>query len=204
MNQTLKCYLRCFINYEQDNWAELLSCAKYACNQSVNATTGKAPFDVVLKYSPSMRINVAHEAPTGHILRENEAARERAARMEQAATASDEAFKTANEVMRKHADKKRKEMQFQEGDLVKLVAKYIRTLRVHKKLVERFLGPFKVLAKVGINAYKLDLPIKYKRLHHTFHIFLLEAYHVQEGCKPPELEDIDGVKEWEVEKILNK
>ena len=142
-----------------------------------------------------MRINVAREAPTGRILRENEAARERAARMEQAATASDEAFKTANEAMRKHADKKQKEMQFQERDLIKLVAKHIRTLRVHKKLAEHFLGPFKVLAKVGINAYKLDLPAKYKRLHHTFHVSLLEAYHVREGCELPKLEDIDGVEE---------
>ena len=88
--------------------------------------------------------------------------------------------------------------------MVKLAAKHIHTLRVHKKLAERFLEPFKVLAKVGMNAYKLDLPAKYKRLHHTFHVSLLEAYHVREGCEPPEPEDIDGVKEWEVEKILNK
>ena len=61
---------------------------------------------------------------------------------------------------------------------MKLVAKHIRTLRVHKKLAERFLESFKILVRINQNAYKLDLSTKYKRLYYIFHISLLEAYYI--------------------------
>jgi hypothetical protein len=32
MNQTLECYLRYYINHEQDNWIQLLPSAEYAYN----------------------------------------------------------------------------------------------------------------------------------------------------------------------------
>lgn len=32
INQTLECYFRCYINYRQDNWVELLPSAEYAYN----------------------------------------------------------------------------------------------------------------------------------------------------------------------------
>ena len=37
------------------------------------------------------------------------------------------------------------------------------------------MGPFKILAKIGSRAYKLDLSPGTK-IHHTFHILLLEPY----------------------------
>lgn len=192
------------MNYQQDNWAELLACAEYASNQAVNATTGKSPFELVYRFIPSMQINPAREVQEGRMLRENESAKNRVIGVEQALTASEEARKTAITVMEKSANIKRRDMQFKEGDLVKLAAKNIRTLRAHKKLAERFLGPFKVLARVGQNAYKLELPQKYRRLHHTFHVSLLEAYHLRDGCEPPEPDDIDGDEEWEVEEVLGE
>ncbi|GJV78284.1 hypothetical protein Tco_1463565 [Tanacetum coccineum] len=38
------------------------------------------------------------------------------------------------------------------------------------KLNPRYIGPFKVLAKVGTFAYKLDLPQQLSRVHSTFHV----------------------------------
>ncbi|GKD06554.1 hypothetical protein Tco_1181528, partial [Tanacetum coccineum] len=37
------------------------------------------------------------------------------------------------------------------------------------KLNSRYVGPFKVLAKVGKVAYRLELPQELSRVHHTFH-----------------------------------
>ncbi|GJU87756.1 putative reverse transcriptase domain-containing protein [Tanacetum coccineum] len=44
------------------------------------------------------------------------------------------------------------------------------------KLNPRYVGPFKVLAKVGKVAYKLELPQELSRVHHTFHESNLKKY----------------------------
>jgi hypothetical protein len=42
-NQTIEQYLRCYLNYEQDNWVTLLPIAQFAFNNSI-AVTGISPF----------------------------------------------------------------------------------------------------------------------------------------------------------------
>nr|GEZ48387.1 putative reverse transcriptase domain-containing protein [Tanacetum cinerariifolium] len=45
------------------------------------------------------------------------------------------------------------------------------------KLNRRYVGPFKVLAKVGAIAYKLELPQELSRVHNTFHVSNLKKYY---------------------------
>lgn len=202
MNQTLECYLRCYVNYQQSDWAELLASAEYAMNSAENASTGESPFSQVLSFMPSLRINVARDpcaaAP------ENKAATQRAAALANSLSAASFARDTAEESMARHYNKKRVDIHFDKGSQVMLAAKNIRTLRASKKLADQFLGPFEVLDRVGANAYKLKLPAKYGRLHHTFHVSLLQAYRARPGVEPPEPVDIEGEQEWEVEQVLDK
>ncbi|GKB82964.1 hypothetical protein Tco_0949859, partial [Tanacetum coccineum] len=72
-----------------------------------------------------------------------------------------------------YVDLKRKPMEFQVGDKVMLkVSPWKGVVRFCKrgKLNPRYVGPFKVLKKVGAVAYKLELPQELSRVHNTFHV----------------------------------
>nr|GEV26446.1 reverse transcriptase domain-containing protein [Tanacetum cinerariifolium] len=57
------------------------------------------------------------------------------------------------------------------------------------KLNPRCIGPFKVLAKVGDIAYRLELPQELSRVHHTFHVSNLKKCYVDEPLAMP-LEEV--------------
>ncbi|GKB56937.1 hypothetical protein Tco_0913123 [Tanacetum coccineum] len=72
-----------------------------------------------------------------------------------------------------YADKRCKPLEFQVGDKVMLkVSPWKGVIRFGKrgKLNPRYIGPFKILAKVGTVAYRLELPEKLSRVHSTFHV----------------------------------
>ncbi|GKA14253.1 hypothetical protein Tco_0693899, partial [Tanacetum coccineum] len=71
-----------------------------------------------------------------------------------------------------YTDLKRKPMEFQVGDRVMLKVlpwKGVVCFGKRGKLNPRYVGPFKVLEKVGSIAYKLELPQELSRVHTTFH-----------------------------------
>ncbi|GKC35182.1 putative reverse transcriptase domain-containing protein [Tanacetum coccineum] len=74
---------------------------------------------------------------------------------------------------RSYADKRRKPLEFQVGDKVMLkVSPWKGVIRFGKrgKLNPRYIGPFKILAKVGTVAYRLALPEQLSRVHSTIHV----------------------------------
>ncbi|GJR84457.1 putative reverse transcriptase domain-containing protein [Tanacetum coccineum] len=71
------------------------------------------------------------------------------------------------------ADKRLKLLEFEVGDMVLLkVSPWKGDVRFRKrgKLSPRYIGPFKILARVGPVAYTLELPEELKGIHSTFHI----------------------------------
>nr|GFC75155.1 retrotransposon protein, putative, Ty3-gypsy subclass [Tanacetum cinerariifolium] len=59
------------------------------------------------------------------------------------------------------------------------------TEKIRGKLNLRYVGPFKVLAKVGKVAYKLELPQELSRVHHTFHVSNLKKCYADEPLVMP-------------------
>ena len=82
--------------------------------------------------------------------------------------------------MKMQTDKKRRDLQFKEGDLVLVKLQPYRqhfiTLRKHHKLGMRFFGPFPMLEKIRNVAYKLKL-LESTIIHHVFHVALLKPFH---------------------------
>ena len=44
------------------------------------------------------------------------------------------------------------------------------------KLNPKYIGPFKILERIGPVAYRLDLPQDLKRIHDVFHVSMLRKY----------------------------
>ncbi|GJY03726.1 putative reverse transcriptase domain-containing protein [Tanacetum coccineum] len=92
-------------------------------------------------------------------------------------------MQAARDRQKSYADLKRKPMEFQVGDKVMLkVSPWKGVVRFGKrgKLNPRYVGPFKVLEKVGEVAYKLELPEELSRVHNTFHVSNLKKCHADE------------------------
>ncbi|GJT28579.1 putative reverse transcriptase domain-containing protein [Tanacetum coccineum] len=96
-----------------------------------------------------------------------------------------EALKTENLVnedvggmIRKDIPKERLEPRA-DGDVICLTA------GAYGELNPRIVGPFKVLAKVGKVAYKLELPQELSRVHHTFHVSNLKKCYADEPLVMP-------------------
>nr|GEU46703.1 putative reverse transcriptase domain-containing protein [Tanacetum cinerariifolium] len=91
-----------------------------------------------------------------------------------------------------YADLKRKLMKFQVGNKVMLkVSPWKGVVRFGKwgNLNPRYVGPFKVLERVGDVAYKLNLPEELSRVHNTFHVSNLKKCHADEPLAVP----LDGL-----------
>ena len=78
----------------------------------------------------------------------------------------------AQELQKRANDKGVKPRSYAPSDKVWLKSKYIKT-KQNRKLEAKFFGPFRVLHPVGKQAYKLELPRKW-RIHDVFHVSLLE------------------------------
>ena len=110
--------------------------------------------------------------------------------------------------MKRQADKGRKETEkWKKGDRVLLSTKDLMFKeRPARKLVDRYVGPYTIEEVVSTNAVKLRLPTS-MRIHPVVNVSRIVRYKEQiKGQKKEEGKpvEVEGVEEWEVEKILNK
>nr|GEY73998.1 putative reverse transcriptase domain-containing protein [Tanacetum cinerariifolium] len=80
---------------------------------------------------------------------------------------------TARSRQKSYADVRRRPLEFNIGDKVMLKVspwKGVIHFGKHGKLSPRFIGPFKILERIGLVAYKLELSRELQGIHNTFHV----------------------------------
>jgi hypothetical protein len=155
VNQILEDMLRaCVLTYGKD-WEQSLPYAEFSNNNGYQASLGMSPFEALYGRkcrTPLMWSEMGERALVGPALIKE--AEERVADIR-------EKLKAAQSRQKSYADKKRREASFNPGDFAYLKVSPIRgtqRFQVHEKLAPRYIGPYKVLKRVGAVAYRLELP----------------------------------------------
>jgi hypothetical protein len=105
-----------------------------------------------------------------------------------------ENLKVAQSRQKSYADPRRREVVLEVGDYAYLRVSPIRGLRrfnVKGKLSPRFIGPFKIVERIGEVADQLELPAQLPGVHYVFHVSQLKKCTSKVRIEPVLLEDIE-------------
>ena len=199
-NSTMEAYLWAFVNFEQNDWARLLPMAEFAYNNAKNASTGHTPFELNCGYHPRMSYEEEVDPRS-----KSKSADELSAELRELMIVCRENLYHAQELQKRAHDKGVKPRSYVPDDKVWLNSKYIKT-KQNQKLETKFFGLFQVLHPVGKQAYKLELPRKW-RIHDVFHVSLLEQNTTRKGRVDEEVRQMEfdagdnKSREYEVEVI---
>ena len=201
MNQKLEQYLWFFVDHRQKDWPEQLASAEFVVNNKVHIAMKVLPF--IANYRRELRIG-------GNIRKKEkvEKATEFVERIKKVYKEAGTVLKKAQKDMKRQADRGRKETEdWKKGDKVILSIKdLVFKERLAKKLVDRYIGPYTIEKVVSTNVVKLQLPTL-TRIYPVMNVSQIVQYKEQveeQKKKEGKLVEVEGVKEWEVEKILNK
>jgi translation initiation factor IF-1 len=173
VNRTLSTILRAVLKDNLRLWEECLPHIEFAYNRSIHSTTKLSPIMVGYGFNPRAPIDLL-PLPTSKIV--NLDATQRSEFILKLHETTKLQIEKMNEKYRIAANKGRKEMKLEPGDLVWV---HLRKERFHdlrkSKLMPRAAGPYKVLAKINDNAYTLELPPDFG-VSPTFNISDLKPY----------------------------
>ncbi|KAD3066571.1 hypothetical protein E3N88_34451 [Mikania micrantha] len=185
--QTLEDMLRaCIIDFG-GSWDDYLPLAEFSYNNSYHSSIGMPPYEML--YGRKCRTPVCWGEVGQRELAHKSVVKATNERIDQIRAH----LKAAQDRQKSYADKRRRPIEFQVGDFVLLkVSPWKGVIRFRKrgKLSPRFIGPFKIIARVGEVAYRLELPEELSGIHNTFHVSYLRKCLADEFAYVP-LEDIE-------------
>ena len=184
--QTLEDMLRaCVIDF-QGSWDEHLPLIEFAYNNSYHASIEMAPFEALYGRkcrSPVGWFEVGEIALIGPDLVFEAMEKVRLIR---------ERLKSAQSRQKSYSDNRRKDIEFEVNDWVYLKISPMKgVMRFGKKgkLSPRYIGPYKILRRMGKVAYELDLPNELAMVHPVFHVSMLRKFIGDENTIVP-LQDV--------------
>ena len=201
MNQELEQYLQIFVDYIQEDWPEQLVLVEFAVNNKIHSATNISLFIVNYKRELRMGVDIRRNGKMEKLM-------EFAERMKRVQEEVVTELKKAQKEMKQQADKRRKEAEvWKVGDKVMVSTKDLVFKEwLVKKLVDYYVGLYIIDEVVSTNTVKLQLPTSI-RIHLVVNVSWVVQYKEQVGgqkVKEVKPVEVEGVKEQEVEKILNK
>lgn len=172
-NRTLGNLLRSLVGTHPRQWDLVLPQAEFAYNRSSHRSTSMSPFLVVYGRNPFTPLDLTPLPITEHFSVEGE---ERSAQIKLIHKQVREQIENNNIVYQRRANAHRKQVIFNEGDLVWIdLSKDRFPGGRFGKLKPRADGPFRVLKRINDNAYKIDLPGHYN-VSATFNVADLSPF----------------------------
>ena len=202
VNQVLEQYLRCYINYQQTNWVDLLPLAEFAYNNSVHASSGMTPFHVVYGSDPVAvpSWEMPPESPT--------ALGEWSQSIAEGWPLLVQTLEKAKAAYKKYADRKRSPTpKWGVGDGAYLSTKNLRCIQASRKLAPRYVGPFKIIEVLNEVTVRLQLPKNLRKVHNVFRVSMLKKVPPPDRWRGngevPETIWVDGEAHQEVREIVD-
>ena len=211
MNRTLEQMLRMYTYKEPTEWDRRLGALEFAYNNSVQASTRYSPFFLVYGEHPHLPVALSDQCAEFDI--KVESAQSFIQHFHKLLMRATHALHNAQTYQKKQADKHRRPLTFNKGDLVMLSTRNL-TLPQVRAFRKRYIGPLKITQKLSDVAYRLELPHDLC-IHDVFHVSLLKPHHTCperfEARRQPDgnddIDDMHMIQETElpqVERILGR
>ena len=204
VNRVLEDMLRHYVSPLHNDWDEYLDALEFAYNNSWHQSIQTSPFKLIYGFHPKS----PYEANkfSSHTGAEAPAAKMLAKGFETALKDARACLAAAQNRQKQYADSKRRDVEFSIGGEVLLSTQNLRlksSLTGTRKLLPKYVGPFKVQRRVNAVAYELEMPESMK-IHNVFHSSLLKPYYSDGSYQPPAPSVFDDEHlEYTVEKVLD-
>jgi len=176
VNRTLSTLLRAVLKKNLKMWEEWLPHVEFAYIRVVRSTTQHSPFEVVYGFNPLTPLDflpLPHTSIIKH--KDGKAKAEFVRKLHEQVKFQ---IEKKNESYAKNANKGRKKVVFEPGDLVWVHMRKERFPSQRKsKLQPRGDGPFQVLSRINDNGHKIELPGEYG-VSSTFDVSNLSPFDV--------------------------
>ena len=171
--QSLEDLLRACVLDQGGNWDTWLPLIEFTYNNSFHSSIGMAPFEAL--YGRRCRTPLCWYETGENAVLGPEIVQQTTEKIK----IIQERMKASQSRQKSYHDKRRKPLEFQEGEHVFLrvtpttgVGRALKS----KKLTPRFIGPYQITKRVGEVAYQVALPPSLSNLHSVFHVSQLRKY----------------------------
>ncbi|GAU50577.1 hypothetical protein TSUD_410010 [Trifolium subterraneum] len=172
--QSLEDLLTACVLEQGEIWDSCLPLIEFTYNNSFHSSIGMAPFEAL--YGRRCRTPLCWYESGENVVLGPDNVQETTEKIRMIR----EKMKASQSRQKSYHDKKRKDVEFQEGDHVFLRVTSTtgvgRALKSKKLTSSKFIGPYQISERIGKVASRIALPVTLSNLHDVFHVSQLRKY----------------------------